>query len=1276
MAPPRRKSARAPRGRKITAPSDLSQPMSAPARNPSPPSNITISSFVDDEASVSPPRIGNSTLSSDEDDGRPGPDDQYVLDDFVVADDAGDLSSLTTDSDPAACNDAISPHIASSPNVVTNTPSPPPPSKTFADVNDDDDDVLFAVDADNKPPSPADVRSPNLPLDTVMVSSDHASNGLFGAGVSTLEPDNLDPRLPSNGYASNDFASNDFASNDFASNDFASNDYASNNFASNGYASNDFVSTDFVSTDFVSTNFASTDFASNASVPSAPSASMASASKVSASKASASKATASKATASKATSSKASTSKATASKPSASNGSASKSSASKSSASKSSASKSSASKSSASKGSASKGSASKGSASKGSASTASASKASDSKSSTSKASASKSSASKASPSMSSVSELKPSVSMAAPHIPLLQNAKDNLFGSEPNHPLSPPSRSSSPELTISSPVPSFSVLPYTPSSSLSKVHAAANLSRIVHSSTVPREHARSPDNFFRPSALATYYAPSNAPHSLACGSDSPSSSAPQFPLPSPPKHSIDEDLNTDGTAFHTPHKRLRYLDGGAYSIERVSPSAFNINGRIYVAVDNSSSSSSLGHAPQVSPVSPSPAVPPPITPSSPDINFDELDIDLPINYKDLPGLRTPSPPPSSSPVRGTPFTSPVRGTPSLSTVRGTPSLSTVHGTPSLSPVRGTPSTLPVTSTPLTSPVRGTPVHGSPIRGTPIRGTPICGTSVHGTSVHGSPVRGTSVYGSPIRGTSFMSFPPPKPVSLPIPTLRGSSPVLPPPLPPSYRGRSTRQAAIAAALHNPVPTEHKPFHPSPALENGIQSVDTPLSPQLVYPPLPLHSPSHPPTLPAASPVISSPPCYLPPGLPTYQIPFSTLPSASAPAPSTPLSPPFLNTHLGDSGCIRTDRIDSRLAVHYQSVHNLPAVNLRPATDDAPSTDDDYLTVDQLLSGLDNVTQQSVLSCLNFTYWGVFVNPSRVSPYPLLKTSTARDGKLRSVLARDESYKTVNCMVGKLESCYVYNPHPSPLPDTTPYLVRGAAVHGINQEVQTAIAHSGLLFRAKTLEGLASAGVIQFCSGVQWDSDINHDFPHDVRPTVPIPINQEHVPISNNSRLRDLPFFKDPLPFNHAIPIFDGRPSADLPAFSAEAWQLSRIGQRSYPLYNNGLTDLPRNSIVFVGYTSHLSSPKSALQGLSKFLSFNLQFLVLLALPPSDTVNTTHPSHFPYEPHLSPSHTSSSHLSVSRHGFSNAAHSSSSAQPLPSPAQPPPASDIVYYSDIYP
>ncbi|KAJ3968623.1 hypothetical protein EV361DRAFT_925059 [Lentinula raphanica] len=332
-------------------------------------------------------------------------------------------------------------------------------------------------------------------------------------------------------------------------------------------------------------------------------------------------------------------------------------------------------------------------------------------------------------------------------------------------------------------------------------------------------------------------------------------------------------------------------------------------------------------------------------------------------------------------------------------------------------------------------------------------------------------------------------------------------------------------------------------------------------------------------------------------------------------TNPIPPPFLNAHLGPSGCLRAEWIDVRLAPFYQKVVNLPLVTLVPATDDAPSDDDDYLRLTSLLRGLDPNTTATVLACLNFTHWGAFVNPSRVAPIPLLHPLLTDDGKIRSVPAqtsRNISVKTVYNMVGKIDTCALFSPRLLSFRDNRPRYIREVKVVGVQQEAQSLAAHMGALFDSSIFACNCSNGVFAFRTFPQLPTD-----PPNVSPTVPLSFSNGDPsdPYTASNELKRFPHFKDPMPFPHTVPIFDGRPSNNFPAFTAQPWQLSRIGQRLYPLYNNGNTDLPRNSIVSVGFTAHRWTPATPVQGLSVCLSLCISYLVLLALPPSDPTPST-------------------------------------------------------------
>ncbi|KAJ3830985.1 hypothetical protein F5878DRAFT_668078 [Lentinula raphanica] len=166
--------------------------------------------------------------------------------------------------------------------------------------------------------------------------------------------------------------------------------------------------------------------------------------------------------------------------------------------------------------------------------------------------------------------------------------------------------------------------------------------------------------------------------------------------------SRDDDLSPSSLVFRTPEKRRR--NNSIATPTRAStqpdspPSTVTLHGRTYVAIDSPLHSSMLPsydvsrprhRAYTVSSTGPRPAdshaQPPPSvsallhgTSSFGDSYFDDLNIDLPTNYKDVPGLRTPPPKnlvtPTSSPSKSSVYTS----SPPASIVSSSP-FSSDHG---------------------------------------------------------------------------------------------------------------------------------------------------------------------------------------------------------------------------------------------------------------------------------------------------------------------------------------------------------------------------------------------------------------------------------------------------------------------------------------------------------------------------------------------------------------------------------------------------------------------
>ncbi|KAJ3831451.1 hypothetical protein F5878DRAFT_667539 [Lentinula raphanica] len=779
----------------------------------------------------------------------------------------------------------------------------------------------------------------------------------------------------------------------------------------------------------------------------------------------------------------------------------------------------------------------------------------------------------------------------------------------------------------------------------------------------------------------------------------------------------DDATSTSSAAFRTPDKRPRVnLD-----VVHDSPPTVTLNGRTYIAIDSPlySRLSPSDLAIQGPPSSDGGLFEPPTqAPSSyrcsPD--YDSLNIDLPSNYRDIPALRT-------LPPRQTPF--PQQSLSPQLVYPSTPLL----GTPYTSPSKTSTASSNSLTSPPSSVLSSSPACRSTYNASPSPASRSTGRAVRDAAIAEALGEPHQTYNIPF---SVVQVSPARPPSGPAPPLSTTAS--------PFSSATSRSAGHFNQFGTTRPSD--PNAPSASFPNVVSVPNVPpvsnfssvpISRQAVVPNVqPANSQSanslpangstsfnaYPNTTGLPNPTAPFPAQAAPVGVNTaaasvqvnngatlsnisgvHAAPFPVNPAAAAvqvnagaalpnnpgvnvavPAPV----PPFLNAHLGPAGCLREEWIDPRLAVHYQTVVNLPAVPLRPATDDPPSEPEDYLTLTELLSGLTVEESTSVLACLNFTFWGVFFNPCRVAPHPWLTALHTGDGKRRSVLQSSTLHKTVYIMVGKIASCNIFNPIVVYLRDGTRRVQREVGLHGMLQESDTSSAHIALLFGETDLVGPCAMGIFKFRTYIQFAGEISRTDPDDFQFRVPLCVSRSTVtPITaDESSMKKYPHFRDPHPFSHArayiscafahphvlpsaVPIFDGRGVDGLPRFSGQPWELSRIGQRSYPTYNSGNTgnnDLPPNAVVTVGYTAHLYEPRTPVQGLSQCLSYNLQFVVLLALPSFAT--QPNPSLAPSSASASTS-TFQSSASTCGYGYN--------APNVPSGSQS--ASNVVYYQDLY-
>ncbi|KAJ3831506.1 hypothetical protein F5878DRAFT_729638, partial [Lentinula raphanica] len=262
-------------------------------------------------------------------------------------------------------------------------------------------------------------------------------------------------------------------------------------------------------------------------------------------------------------------------------------------------------------------------------------------------------------------------------------------------------RSVSPDFIISSPVPVSPPFPL-PSELVASARSLGKAPLQAPTSSTPSCDNRS-NYLVQPSS-----SPSSFLTNPGVGGSRTSTSFPGVPVTrvqSPVKRSIDNDSEDLSSPFRTPEKRRRndFHSGGYYDSHSAvyydSPPTVTLNGRTYVAIESplysrmspdGSGSSSRRHGSSM------PAdVPPPRrfplpsqNPSTPD-EFDDLDIDLPSNYRDLPGLRSPSPG-DRSPSPQVVYPS----TPSVSTQQTSPSKSSTSFTTPPSSILSSPASKP------------------------------------------------------------------------------------------------------------------------------------------------------------------------------------------------------------------------------------------------------------------------------------------------------------------------------------------------------------------------------------------------------------------------------------------------------------------------------------------------------------------------------------------------------------------------------------------------------
>ncbi|KAJ3967448.1 hypothetical protein EV361DRAFT_871627 [Lentinula raphanica] len=400
-------------------------------------------------------------------------------------------------------------------------------------------------------------------------------------------------------------------------------------------------------------------------------------------------------------------------------------------------------------------------------------------------------------------------------------------------------------------------------------------------------------------------------------------------------------------------------------------------------------------------------------------------------------------------------------------------------------------------------------------------------------------------------------------------------------------------------------------------------------------------------------------------PTPSLDDTSVSSLNLTVPAQQDSTVFDDRGLGASGALQLHLIELPLRGSYTDVINLRYYYLGPilkvlsdcvssspmlrpiALDSVPCEDEDYLSISSTLASLQLHERRALLSSALFVHVGGWFNPARADP-SYIKT-VSNDKGVTTMSPVLNSWSPAMCLsVGIVQQCSIVQPVTTTLNNGSERTTREAHIIGFSQEEQRKFAFLANVLNFKTASIPASAGVVVYSSMPQRFDSGAHRSSQSSTQFNRLPRRQRPARFaSDDPRLgpKLYPQFRLPSPFNTQIPIFDGRRSSDT-AFECEANDLHEMAINSYPLYQNGDVDLPPGSLVTVGYTVHTYPPKSGEGPIC--LSFDIAFLVLMALPanlPSRYYNTPLPAQSPQSLHLSPPHsqpsTSSNPPTVTRH-----------------------------------
>ncbi|KAJ4500111.1 hypothetical protein C8R41DRAFT_863442 [Lentinula lateritia] len=243
-------------------------------------------------------------------------------------------------------------------------------------------------------------------------------------------------------------------------------------------------------------------------------------------------------------------------------------------------------------------------------------------------------------------------------------------------------------------------------------------------------------------------------------------------------------------------------------------------------------------------------------------------------------------------------------------------------------------------------------------------------------------------------------------------------------------------------------------------------------------------------------------------------------------------PYINNNLGENGVLNAEWIDPRFAASFRSVVNLPAVTIRPIADESITDDDDYLLYRDMVSGITASQEKCIRQTVNFVRSANVFNGARFDPTPPCAiTCPTINNKIHLILAEDRFFNAVFLTVGRVAESYIFCPKSFLVKDKAVQYIRGLRVHGLMQELQRLFACFGSLIGSSKFGCPVSEDIIDFRSNQRFDSDAWKDDPDNLSPLEPVTPGKKRD-ISNVPKNIHC---KNPLPFSRAVPIFDGRDS---------------------------------------------------------------------------------------------------------------------------------------------